>query len=258
MPTRVLSIAGSDSGGGAGLQADARAFARLGVYGTFALTAVTAQNTTGVVAVHNVPAATVVAQIDAVLADIGIDGLKVGMLGTHAVVEAVAGSLGKLAGAVPVVVDPVLAASAGGALLDADAVDALRRLIMPHATVATPNIGEAQTLSGRDTRDPQELARAVHALGCGWVLVTGGHGPGLVDVLYDGETVHRIDGTREDSPATHGSGCTHSAALAALLALGERPLTAARNAQTLVGEAIRHGVPGLGAGEGPVWLRRDS
>lgn len=251
-PPRVLSIAGSDSSGGAGLQADAGAFARLRVHGTFAVTALTAQNTTGVHAVHMVPAEFVAAQIEAVLSDIGTDAVKVGMLGTRENVETVVRCLRHLPCGVPVVVDPVLAASAGGTLSGRGALEALRGVLAARATVLTPNLDEARALTGSRSEDPEELAAAVHELGSRWTLVTGGHGRGLVDVLFDGTQMSRINGRREALGATHGSGCTHSAALAALLALGHEVPAAARLAQSLTAEAIRGGLIGLGAGEGPV------
>lgn len=251
---RVLSIAGSDSSGGAGLQADAGAFARLGVHGSYAVAALTAQNTIGVHAVHNVPPDFVAAQIGAILSDIGADAVKVGMLGTRENVETVADCLRRLPPGVPVVIDPVLTATAGGVLLSRDAVAAMREMLAPLATVLTPNLDEARVLGGSHAEDPAELARAVHQLGSEWTLITGGHGAGLVDVLFDGERMLRIEGRREAASATHGSGCTHSAALAALLALGHGVPDAARRAQALTGEAIRSGLEQIGAGAGPVRL----
>jgi len=256
---RVLSIAGSDSGGGAGIQADLRAFARCGVYGMSALTAVTAQNTRGVVAVHAVPAAIVRAQIEAVVGDIGVDGLKIGMLVSGETAKVVASCLRDLLPAhTPVVVDPVLAASTGGSLLSEDGIAVLIAEVFPRATVITPNLPEARTLVARATHsayegsDDGDLARQLLALGPASVVITGGHRRGFGDLYCDAEQLVELGGERHESAATHGSGCTHSAVLAAELARGALPLDAARTAARYAAEAIRDGLASIGAGDGPV------
>jgi hydroxymethylpyrimidine/phosphomethylpyrimidine kinase len=261
----ALTIAGSDSGGGAGIQADLKAFARCGVHGMTAITAITAQNTMGVTAVHVVPAEIVVAQVRAVAADIGVDAVKVGMVGTAEVVRAVAQALGELPAGTPVVVDPVMVAESGARLLEEDAQRALIEEVLPRVTVLTPNLPEARVLagwgSGREAADEEaedteaeELARAVLAKGPKVVVLTGGHRRHAVDLFIDskdGEAVE-IPGERHPDGAAHGSGCTHSAVLAAQLALGRTPLEAARVARRLAGEAVAHGRRDIGAGAGPV------
>jgi hydroxymethylpyrimidine/phosphomethylpyrimidine kinase len=249
---RVLSIAGSDSGGGAGIQADLKAFARAGVHGMTAVTAITAQNTLAVDAVHPVPPETIVAQVRAVASDIGVDAVKIGMLGDVQTIEAVARSLDVVEGA-PVVLDPVMVAESGAALLDPAARGALAELLLPRVAVVTPNLPEARALvGGGDEADPEELARRVHELGPSAVVVTGGHGPTGEDVFYDGERLERIAGERHPDGAAHGSGCTHSSTLAARLALGDDPLDAARAARSVAGDAVRDGLRDLGGGAGPV------
>jgi hydroxymethylpyrimidine/phosphomethylpyrimidine kinase len=254
-PTRVpavLSIAGSDSGGGAGIQADLKAFARCGVHGMTAITAITAQNTLGVEAVEAISPETIVAQVGAVAEDIGVDAVKVGMLGTAQAVDAVVEALG-LVGEAPVVVDPVMVAESGAVLLDQDARAALVERLLPLATVVTPNIPEARALTGARERESQDdLAREVLALGPRAVVVTGGHSDRLVDLFYDGRDSVEIPGERHPDGAAHGSGCTHSSALAALLARGQTPLEAARKARAIASEAVAHGLRELGAGPGPV------
>jgi hydroxymethylpyrimidine/phosphomethylpyrimidine kinase len=254
-PTRVpavLSIAGSDSGGGAGIQADLKAFARCGAHGMTAITAITAQNTLGVEAVEAISPETIVAQVGAVAEDIGVDAVKVGMLGTAATVEAVVEALG-LVGDAPVVVDPVMVAESGAVLLDEDAQAALVERLLPLATVVTPNIPEARALTGAGERESQDdLAREVLALGPRAVVVTGGHSDRLVDLFYDGRDSVEIGGESHPDGAAHGSGCTHSSALAAYLARGETPLEAARKARAVASEAVAHGLRELGAGPGPV------
>lgn len=248
----VLSIAGSDSGGGAGIQADLKAFARCGVHGTTAITAITAQNTIGVAAMEAVPPGTIVAQVKAVAEDIGVDAVKIGMLGTAETVDAVIGALA-LVGEAPVVVDPVMVAESGAVLLDDEARTALIERLLPLATVVTPNIPEARALTGAGERESQEdLAREVLALGPRAVVVTGGHSERVVDLFFDGRESVEISGERHPDGAAHGSGCTHSSALAAFLARGDDPLEAVRKAREVASAAIAHGLRGIGAGPGPV------
>ena len=249
----VLSIAGSDSGGGAGIQADLKAFARCGVHGMTAITAITAQSTVGVEAVEAVSPEMIVAQIGAVADDIGVDAVKIGMLGTAETVEAVVAGLGLLVEDVPVVVDPVMVAESGAVLLDPEAREALVELLLPLATVVTPNIPEARVLAGAAEHDSQEdLAREVRALGPHAVVVTGGHSERVVDLFFDGRESAEIPGDRHPGTAAHGSGCTHSSALAAFLALGESPLSAARKAREIASAAVAHGIEEIGEGPGPV------
>ena len=251
-PPRVLSIAGSDSGGGAGIQADLKAFARCGVHGMTAITAITAQNTVAVTAVYPLPPEVIVAQVRAVVEDIGVDAVKIGMLGNTETIAAVDEAL-DLVGAAPVVLDPVMVAESGGRLLDEDATGALRSRLLPRAAVVTPNVAEAAVLADASPDDgPEELARAVHALGPRAVVVTGGHRDDAADVFFDGERLVRIPGERQPDGAAHGSGCTHSSALAAGLAHGLEPLEAARQAKELASAAVRDGLRGIGAGSGPV------
>ena len=251
----VLAIAGSDSGGGAGIQADLKAFARAGAHGMTAITAITAQNTVAVEAVHPVPPATIVAQVRAVASDIGVDAVKIGMLGDIATIEAVSAAL-DLVGDAPVVLDPVMVAESGAVLLDPGARGALVELLLPRAAVVTPNLPEARVLAGVSPAeaddDADALARKVLELGPAAVVVTGGHGPTGADVFYDGRRLERIVGERHPGGAAHGSGCTHSSTLAARLALGDDPLTAARTARAVAGDAVRDGLRGVGAGAGPV------
>jgi hydroxymethylpyrimidine/phosphomethylpyrimidine kinase len=262
VPPRLLSIAGSDSGGGAGIQADLKAFARCGVHGMTAITAITAQNTVAVTAVYALPPEAVVEQVRAVADDIGVDAVKIGMLGNAATISAVGRAL-DLIGDAPVVLDPVMVAESGARLLDENAEEALRAELIPRATVVTPNLAEAQVLAAAGSAaagsavagaEPAELARAIRALGPGVVVVTGGHREGerATDVFFDGELLVEIQGERHPGGAAHGSGCTHSSALAAQLALGLEPLEAARRAKEIASEAVRDGLRGLGAGAGPV------
>jgi len=244
-----LTIAGSDSGGGAGIQADLKAFAVAGCHGMSVVVALTAQNTVGVTAVHEAPIEFVRAQLEAVFSDLGVDAAKTGMLFSAPIVETVADFLA--AHPVPLVVDPVMVASSGARLLREDAVDTLVTRLFPLATVITPNLIEAETLAGAPApRD--ELARRLHALGPRAVIITGGHGDQAVDTLYDGERLLDIPVPRYDSGATHGAGCTHSATLAALLARGLDLETAAGRAAEVAAEAVRRGLAGLGGGDGPV------
>jgi hydroxymethylpyrimidine/phosphomethylpyrimidine kinase len=248
----VLSIAGSDSGGGAGIQADLKAFARVGVHGMTAITAITAQNTVGVSAVETISPEIIVAQVQAVAGDICVDAVKIGMLGTVETVDAVVEALG-LVGEAPVVIDPVMVAESGAVLLDEQARSALVERLLPLTAVATPNIPEARVLTGLgEGAGQEELARGVLALGPQAVVVTGGHSEALVDLFYDGETVVEIPGERHPDGAAHGSGCTHSSALAAYLARGETPQGAARKAREIASEAVGAGLRGIGKGPGPV------
>lgn len=250
----MLSIAGSDSGGGAGIQADLKAFAAAGVHGMTAITAITAQNTVGVTAVHAIPPDVIVAQVKAVADDIGVDAVKIGMLGDQPTIEAVAKALDLIPGA-PVVVDPVMVSESGARLLDEHAVGELRDLIIRRATVVTPNIPEALVLSGGNYREsPAELAERIHLLGAKVVVVTGGHRDQAIDTFYDGEQLVEIPGERHADGAAHGSGCTHSSTLAAHLARGAAPLEAARKAKDAASGAVRDGLRDIGAGPGPVDL----
>jgi hydroxymethylpyrimidine/phosphomethylpyrimidine kinase len=251
---RCLTIAGSDSGGGAGIQADLKAFAAAGCHGMSAIVALTAQNTTGVAALHEVPAKFVTAQLEAVFDDIGVDAAKTGMLFSRELIEAVADHLD--GHPVPLVVDPVMVASSGAKLLRDDAIDTLVSRLFPLATVVTPNLHEAQALArrvqgpGPGTR--LELAEAIHELGAGAVIVTGGHGDEPVDHLFDGEEHVEIPVERHDVPATHGAGCTHSATLAALLARGHSLVEASRGAAAAAASSVQDGLTEIGQGEGPV------
>jgi hydroxymethylpyrimidine/phosphomethylpyrimidine kinase len=247
---RCITIAGSDSGGGAGIQADLKAFAAAGAHGMSAIVALTAQNTREVTAVHEVPALFVRAQLDAVAADLGVDAAKTGMLYSRAIIEAVAGWLET--NPLPLVVDPVMVASSGVQLLEDDAVGALVGRLFPLATVVTPNLLEAQALTASNSLLQGELAEALVELGAPAALVTGGHGQGSVDHLFDGVEHHEIPFERHDVAATHGAGCTHSATLAALLARGLSLLDAARGAAAAASRAVALGFPELGGGEGPV------
>ena len=248
MVPRALTIAGSDSGGGAGVQADLKAFAAAGAYGMTAIVALTAQNTTGVTAVHEVPPEFVVAQLEAVYSDLGVDAAKTGMLSSQRVIEAVAGFLADHP--TPLVVDPVLVASSGAKLLADDALVSLIALLFPLATVVTPNLLEARVLVGEGTR--AELAERLVALGAAAAIVTGGHGDDPVDHLFDGNRHVEIPVERLAVAATHGAGCTHSATLTALLARGLPLADAARGAAAAATTAVRNGLTELGAGDGPV------
>jgi hydroxymethylpyrimidine/phosphomethylpyrimidine kinase len=257
LPPKVLSIAGSDSGGGAGIQADLKAFARCGVHGMTAITAITAQNTVAVTAVYPLPPDAIVEQVRAVAGDIGVDAVKIGMLGTAETIAAVDRAL-DLVGDVPVVLDPVMVAESGARLLDEDAEAELRNRLLPRITVVTPNMPEARVLAGArpesDAGAPEaeHLARAIHRLGPEVVVVTGGHREEATDLFFDGERAVEIPGERYPDGASHGSGCTHSSALAAHLALGHDPLEAAREAKRIAAEGVRDGLRGLGKGAGPV------
>jgi hydroxymethylpyrimidine/phosphomethylpyrimidine kinase len=253
---RALTIAGSDSGGGAGIQADLKAFAACGVHGMSAITAITAQNTCGVTAVHVIPPDVIVAQIRAVADDIGLDAVKIGMLANVPTIEAVARSLDELTPGTPIVLDPVMVAESGAELLEPSARAALIELLLPRATVVTPNLPEGHALSRAAGQEadlgPEALARAVHELGPDAVVVTGGHREQAIDVFYDGQRLVEIPGPRYPGGAAHGSGCTHSSVLAARLALGDDELEAARQAKAAAARAVRDGLSELGAGAGPV------
>jgi hydroxymethylpyrimidine/phosphomethylpyrimidine kinase len=242
-----LTIAGSDSGGGAGIQADLKAFAAAGCHGMSAIVALTAQNTTGVSAVLEVPPLIVRAQLEAVFDDIGVDAAKTGMLFSKPVIEIVAEYLGEHP--VTLVVDPVMLASSGARLLEEDAVETLVARLFPLAAVVTPNLAEAQALAGEGTK--RELAERLHAFGAPAAIVTGGHGE-PVDHLFDGERHVEIPVQRHEVAATHGAGCTHSATLAALLARGESLENAARGAARAASRAVAQGHAELGSGDGPV------
>ena len=251
-PARVLSIAGSDSGGGAGIQADLKAFARCGVHGMTAITAVTAQNTVEVSRVYPLPPDAIVEQVRAVAEDIGVDAVKVGMLGSVETIEAVDRAL-DLLGSAPVVLDPVMVAESGARLLDEDAVAALRTRLVPRATMVTPNLAEARVLTGAaEDLPPDDLVRAVHALGSRGAVVTGGHRATATDLFYDGGEIIEIGGERHPDGAAHGSGCTHSSVFAAQLALGHGLEDAARRAKAVASAAVRDGLRDIGAGAGPV------
>jgi hydroxymethylpyrimidine/phosphomethylpyrimidine kinase len=244
-----LTIAGSDSGGGAGIQADLKAFAAAGCHGMTAIVALTAQSTVGVTAVHEVPPDFVREQLEAVFDDIGVDAAKTGMLFSREPIEAVADFLhGR---DLPLVVDPVMIASSGAKLLQDDAVETLVARLFPLATVVTPNLQEAEALAG-SSGSRRELAERVQALGARAVVVTGGHGAEPVDHLFDGERHVEIPVDRHDVAATHGAGCTHSATLAAYLAKAWPLEDAVRAAAAAASGAVAHGLADLGKGEGPV------
>jgi hydroxymethylpyrimidine/phosphomethylpyrimidine kinase len=256
----ALTIAGSDSGGGAGIQADLKAFARCGVHGTSVITAITAQNTLAVRAIETVSAEMILAQARAVLEDIPPDAVKVGMLAGAEVIAAVAAALDELPAQTPVVVDPVMVAESGARLLDEGAERALIEHILPRASVLTPNVSEARALSSAGQEGPEQegegeaLVRAVLALGPRAVVLTGGHRARASDLFLAeaGGEVVEIEGERHPDCAAHGSGCTHSSVLAAQLALGRTPLQAAGTARALAGEAVAQGLRDVGAGPGPV------
>lgn len=250
---RALTIAGSDSGGGAGIQADLKTFSALGVFGMTAITAVTAQNTVTVSGVHEIPPEMVGRQIDAVVTDIGVDAAKTGMLSSAPIIEVVADRI-RRHGLSALVVDPVMIAKSGAPLLRPEAVDALRTLLLPLALVVTPNLHEAGALVGREVRtlaDMEEAARRIADLGPRVVVVKGGHLPGAaVDVVFDGSRVERLEAARVETPHTHGTGCVFSAAIAASLARGEGVSEALRSAKAFITRAIEAALP-LGRGHGP-------
>jgi hydroxymethylpyrimidine/phosphomethylpyrimidine kinase len=251
----ALTIAGSDSSGGAGIQADLKTFSAFGVYGVSAVTAVTAQSTVGVDAVAPLAADVVTAQIEAVAGDIAIHATKIGMLANAAIVEAVAAAIEELE--LPlVVVDPVLVSSSGARLLDDDGVQALRAGLLPLARVVTPNIPEAEALSGTriaSMDNAREAARRIHHCGAAAVIITGGHraGPEIIDLVFDGAAFHELRVARADGVGAHGTGCTFASAIAAGLALGHTLPDAAASAQRYVAGAIAHAVP-IGQGRSPL------
>ena len=249
-----MTIAGSDSGGGAGIQADLKTFQALGVYGASTLTAITAQNTVGVTAVHEIPTDIIAAQIDAVLEDIGVDSAKTGMLSSAAIIATVADRL-RYWGIEQLVVDPVMVAKSGDRLLREDAVQALVQQLLPLALVLTPNLPEAEVLVGRPLLTDEAIraaAREILEMGPRAVVMKGGHRTGPArDVLFDGRAFEVFESERFDTPNTHGTGCTFSAAIAAGLAQGRSVRDAVAEAKHFVTEAIRHSSP-LGHGHGPV------
>jgi hydroxymethylpyrimidine/phosphomethylpyrimidine kinase len=251
MTPRCLTIATSDSGGGAGIQADLKAFAAAGCHGMSALVALTAQNTVGVTAIHELPPEFVTAQLEAVFDDIGVDAAKTGMLFSTRQIETVADFLDERL--VPLVVDPVMVASSGAQLLEDDAVETLVERLLRLAAVVTPNLAEAEVLAGvkQQAVTKSELAERIHALGAAAVIVTGGHGE-PVDHLFDGREHVEIPVARHSGGTTHGAGCTHSATLCAGLARGLSLTEAAENAARVAGDAVTHGLADIGAGEGPV------
>jgi hydroxymethylpyrimidine/phosphomethylpyrimidine kinase len=260
-PPRVLTVAGSDSGGGAGIQADLKTMLALGVHGMSVIAAVTAQNSLGVQGYWELPAEAVRAQLDSVLSDIGAQAIKTGMLASTELVETVAGVLADVD--VPVIVDPVGVSKHGDSLLAPEAVDSVRSALLPVATVVTPNLWEVEQLTGLTVREESrmgEAAAAVKELGPKWVLIKGGHLPGdPVDVLYDGSREYRFPGRRLNNMHTHGTGCTLASAIASYLALGDDMIDAARKAKAFVTGAIDGGFA-LGTGIGPVdhgWRWRD-
>jgi hydroxymethylpyrimidine/phosphomethylpyrimidine kinase len=246
---RCITIAGSDSGGGAGIQADLKAFAAAGVHGTSAIVALTAQNTREVLSVYELPPWLVRAQLDAVAGDIGLDAAKTGMLFSRATIDVVANWLEEHP--VPLVVDPVMIASSGAHLLQDDAVGSLLHRLLPLATVVTPNLLEARALTGSDG-SPHQLAEALVGLGARAAIVTGGHGEKATDHFFDGKEHLEIPFVRSDVAATHGAGCTHSATLAALLARGVPLADAARGAAASASLAVAQGLAEVGGGDGPV------
>jgi hydroxymethylpyrimidine/phosphomethylpyrimidine kinase len=256
----ALTIAGSDSSGGAGIQADLKTFAALRVYGMSVLTAVTAQNTMGVQAIHELPADFVAQQLDSVMEDIGCDACKTGMLLTEEIIEAVAAGV-KRHGIDRLVVDPVMVAQSGDSLIQPDAQAALAEVLVPLALVVTPNIPEAEILAQMSIDEPEDLERAAHAiaaLGPEYVVIKGGHSAGAatarsracIDIVFDGEDIMELEAARIETPNTHGTGCTFSAAIAAELARGESVLDAIGLAKQHVTAAIAASLD-IGQGPGP-------
>ncbi|GER90278.1 hydroxymethylpyrimidine/phosphomethylpyrimidine kinase [Dictyobacter vulcani] len=257
---RALTIAGSDSSGGAGIQADLKTFAALGVYGTSAITAITAQSTLGVRSAYDLPVEQIVAQIDAIMEDIGTDAAKTGMLSSSEIIEAVAERARYWQ--LRLVVDPVMVAKGGASLLRTEAVKTLSSILLPLAEVVTPNLLEAEVLTGRSlhTEDAmREAARAIHALGPRYVIIKGGHRPQApIDIFYNGQDFVDLRAERIQTPNTHGTGCTFSAAIAAFLARGWSMDEAVVRAKRYITGAIEHAAAlNIGHGYGPVdhfWL----
>jgi hydroxymethylpyrimidine/phosphomethylpyrimidine kinase len=262
-PPTALTIAGSDSGGGAGVQADLKTFLACGVHGMSAITAVTVQNSLGVTGFYELPPHAVAEQIESVTTDIGVGAAKTGMLASAGIMATVAETVQRL-GITPFVVDPVAASQHGDPLLRPDAIEALRDVIIPLATLITPNLGEVKLLTGIEVRtvgDMEQAAHALRALGPEWVLVKGGHLPGgdAVDLLYDGETFRRFRAPRHDTRHTHGSGDTLASAITAGLARGLDVPGAVRLGKRFISRAVAGSFP-LGAGLGPVghfWRIKD-
>lgn len=250
---RVMSIATSDSGAGAGIQADIKAFLRCGVYGTTAIVATTAQNTVGVNAIFPFPPQVVVDQIEAIVEDIGPDAVKTGMLFNAGIISAVAEAVERL-NLPNLVVDPVMVAESGAVLLEPDAVETYKGELFPLATAITPNVNEAFALLGeeRDEDHIEDCAVTLHSLGPKAVIITGGHTESGADLLYDGNEFVRIEGPTHPSGNAHGSGCTHSSSLASFLARGCGLEEAARRARAVASEAVEYGLGEIGAGAGPV------
>lgn len=254
-PRTAMTIAGSDSGGGAGIQADLKTFAALGVYGTSAITAITAQNTLGVTSIHEVPTDLIADQIQTIISDIGADAVKTGMLSSSAIIDRVAQELRRHA-VTRLVVDPVMVAKGGDRLLREDAVDALRTKLLPLASVITPNVPEAEALTGIAVRTPEdvsEAARRIVAMGANSVVIKGGHlsDRDAVDTFYDGQTLRHLRSQRIDTKNTHGTGCTLASAIAAGLAKGLDMEKAVTQAKAYVTEAIRTNLE-VGQGHGPL------
>ena len=250
----AMTIAGSDSGGGAGIQADLKTFAALGVHGTSAITAITAQNTLDVTDVLELPPELVVAQIDAIVSDLGVAAAKTGMLSSARIIEAVAGAVRRHEISL-LVVDPVMVAKGGARLLRDDAVDALRTILLPLAAVITPNLPEAEVLLGRSITtldERRDAAEELVRLGARAAVVKGGHAEGdAVDVFADGEQLIELSSSRIDTANTHGSGCAFSAAITSYLALGLSPVDAVRRAKAFISSAIEFSIE-VGKGHGPV------
>lgn len=253
-PPHVMTIAGSDSGGGAGIQADLKTFAALGTYGTSVLTAITAQNTREVAAIAEVPEEVVIAQIDSVMEDIGSDAVKTGMLSSKQIIANVVDRL-EAWGPSHLVVDPVMVSKSGVPLLSTDAIETLREELLPMATVVTPNLPEAEILAQQDVRSQQEMesaARTLHDRGVDVVVIKGGHLEGTpVDFVFDGASSHWLEAPRVDTTNTHGTGCTFSAAIAALLSHGCEYLEALQLAKLYITNALEQSYS-IGEGFSPV------
>lgn len=251
---KALTVAGSDSGGGAGIQADLKTFAAMGVYGASVVTAITAQNTKGVTAIHEVPTDVVSMQFDAVMGDIGAGAVKTGMLPTSATIEMLGERVRDL-GVIQLVVDPVMVAKSGHSLLRPEAVESLREVLLPLALVATPNLPEAEAFFGQPVESDDDIrraAKAIHSMGASFVVVKGGHRAGdAIDVLYDGLRFEEFVGPRIPTEHTHGTGCTFASAIAAGLAKGRSPRDSVAQAKEYVTSAIRNAYS-IGGGRSPV------